>query len=135
MMRRSGCRFAAARTEPSVTRCSPPRRNGTFPAENISSARPSIIASAGSGAPNGSSMSPESKTLASSSRSRSCSIEYVSMPNDSARIAAGPKRVPGRNDVVESYGAPNRTTRDAAKSSVEPMKACLCAYIMDKSSE
>ena len=129
MMRRSGCRFAAARTEPSVTRCSPPRRNGTFPAENISSARPSIIASAGSGAPNGSSMSPESKTLASSSRSRSCSIEYVSMPNDSARIAAGPKRVPGRNDVVESYGAPNRTTRASSNSLPHPMNWFACAFM------
>ena len=32
------------------------------------------------------------------------------MPKDSARIAAGPKRVPGRKLVVESYGAPNSTT-------------------------
>ena len=38
------------------------------------------------------------------------------MPKLSDRIAAGPNRVPGRKLVVESYGAPNRTTRAGAYS-------------------
>ena len=98
------------------------RKNGTFPAERISSARSSIIASAGSGAPNGSSRSPESNTDASSTRSRSWSGEYVSIPNDSERTAAGPNLVPGRKLVVESKGAPNKTTFASSKSFSAPMK-------------
>ena len=38
----------------------------------------------------------------------------VSIPKDSERIAAGPKRVPGRKEVVESKGAPKRTARASA---------------------
>ena len=45
------------------------------------------------------------------------------------RIAEGPKRVPGRNDVVESYGAPNRTTRASANGRSHPMNWFGRAFI------
>ena len=51
------------------------------------------------------------------------------MPKDSERIAAGPKRAPGRNEVVESKGAPKITARASSHELSQPMKPCIELFI------